>query len=169
MKDSVVPSTNYYSEFGEYLKKQFASPIRHPTFLLYLLIAVIGAGGLGIWVSMYRQDMGNFIVSLFTYFPAIAMASGFELILKEDQRKFVKSGAFAMASILILIAILVASLPVGIASLIIGVIGYVLSLAFWWVANAENTILHDTSPPAKVTIGGDVNQETNGDIGDLKS
>jgi len=168
MTDTKTTSPNYFHELGQYLKSQFIAPIGHPTFWLYLIIAVIGAGGLGIWVAIYQRDVQDIVAALFTYFPAIAMASGFELILKDDQRKFVRSTAFATAVTLILIAVLVASLPRGSLSFALGIIGYIISLAFWWVANADNVVLHDTPAPSVASIGGKIDQPIRGDLGDLK-
>lgn len=153
---------NYWAHLGDYLARKWHAPRNHPTFFFYLFIAVIGAGGLGIWSAIFRGELKAFVESLYTYFPAVAMASAFELILPHANKKYERSLAISIAAVLSVLAFVMVSISAGIFCIILGILGYFLSLALWWIANAENKTLHDT-PIAEAAIGGDVNKQPKGD------
>ncbi|GEM_PF-2230978 len=160
---------NYWRHLGSYVARKFCVPWRHPTYLFYLFVAIVGAGGLGIWSVLYNGgDNEKIVASLYTYFPAVAMASAFELILPKSNEKYVRSFALFVLFILALVAFVIGANPAKPYSLYLGIFGAGGAIALWWLANAENENLHDSPElESKAAIGGDVGKPVVGDTNDF--
>lgn len=162
-------SWNSCKALWKFLKKRRDAPRGNFTFYVFLIFAVVGGGGVGIWVALIQAistghwEMRTIVSSLYTYFPAVAMASAFELILPDSSQKYVRSFALASISILTVLAIVTAIMPPGPMSLCFAISGVGLAIAFWWIANAENKTLYDP-PPEDAPLGGSPTREAGGDI-----
>ncbi len=144
--------------FG-FLWTRVKSPFAHPTFFFYFIGAVIGAGSLGLWVSLISQklrgewDVSQTINALYTYFPAVAFVSAIELNLTQNLPRSVRVLSFVACGFVAALAILCGFLSPGTWALRLGIIGAITGLAIWWLANADNENLKDTAP--SVPLGGD--------------
>lgn len=167
-------TTTRWDDFWQCLERKQKAARSHPTFFFYFLSAVVLAGGCGIWVAVFQQSNAEtwewlpVVSALYTYFPALAAASAFELVLTQNSEKSVR--ALAIAGLITIV--LVVALAIGMApswkSFAVCVVGYLLSLGLWFLANAENGNLHDLPPPTTAT-GGDANATPAGTVADFKT
>lgn len=141
---------NSFRLLRDYLYEQLAAPLNQFSFWAYLVLAVVIFGGLGVWVEVYKlvrhspAGVGGFLSALYTYFPAIAFASSMQLVIREDQHRYVRSFALLVGTVLLGIAILHALQSWSeTTSVITGVVACAISLLFWWITNATDSNLHD--------------------------
>ncbi|MGK5007208.1 hypothetical protein [Janthinobacterium sp. LB2P70] len=144
---------NSFRPLATYLRTQLATPLGQFSFWTYLLIAVWGIGGLGIWVELIKHARGagnseGILTAIYTYFPAVAVGSSMQLIIKEDEKRHVRSFASLIGSALILIAVLQGLELTGEYPYVWGVIGILIATFLWWVANGGDENLHDNINPA---------------------
>lgn len=151
-----------WKTLGDFLVRQWNAPKQQPTFWFYLVGAVFLAGGCGIWVSIYQTvknpqvlpsgawDLQSIIAALYTYFPALAAASAFDLLLLREERS-VRSLTFLSVIIIVGLAALAISLQPARVSLAICLIGYFTSIALWFLANADNQNLREYPEPLTAT------------------
>lgn len=137
-----------------YLQDQFKSPCGHVTFWFYFVMAIIGFGGLGIWVEIVKtfqpeRGVDGLITAIYTYFPAVAAAAAFQIDLEEGKKNYVR--AFALTALIVIFAPAFLHAAGVIAnhfwSLAIGVLFTLMALALWWVANGRNLSFHDDIDP----------------------
>jgi hypothetical protein len=119
----------------------------------------LAVGGLGIWTAVYTENITNVSSSLYTYFLALTAASALDLVLAEKQLKYVRAVAMLIGMIIVSLAIRMIVHPDGVVSLACGIVGYVIAIVLWWVANADNPNLSDG--PSSST-GGDPKRPTIG-------
>ena len=161
-----VTPTNF-QRFGKWLIEEFKKPAGHTGFWCYLVVVGILVGGIGVWISIYRDRTWLSVVgSLLTYFPAIAAASCFELVHadKHPEPKFARNVAIFSAATLGLAAVLISTNPPGFLTCLFGSLASLFALALWWLANANNPTLRD-DPIA--SVGGDASAAPAGQKGDF--
>jgi len=162
---------NYWPDFFSFLNKRIKKPIGHPSYWFYFLVIVTGAGGIGVWKAVFLDKCFQAVASnLMTFFPAVAAASAFEIVLGKDDYKTPKSARVATLFVGLLLIVAVAIIwPNDSTALatVTGTIAALISLVLWWIANAENTALLD-SPPGKEAFGGPVSGEVEGDVSEFK-
>ncbi|MDG7001768.1 MAG: hypothetical protein JRN15_21950 [Nitrososphaerota archaeon] len=136
----------------DFLKTRLTAPWGHFTFLAFFIIGIIGVGGFGLWKEFYtafhldKWSAIPFISALQTYFPAIAVASTFELVTAEKHPKYVRSFAFVMTLLIFALAFLTA-MPISVAiALSFGILGAIVAIALWVIGNAENAAYQDPPP-----------------------
>lgn len=160
------PSGKHWRELGEFLLKRLKKPVAHPTYWFYFILVLLGAGGIGVWKAIFFEKSNVSIASnLMTFFPAVAAASAFEIVLNEKLPKSAKSFTMVIGGLLIGAVIYIwvhesegAIKCAGVATLIAAVL--------WWVANAENYSLLD-SAPSDAPLGNNTDAPMSGDLGDL--
>ncbi len=150
-------SWNSFSALGQFILSRLTGPTKHFSFWFYFVVAVAGFGAFGVWVVVYNVNeadwkLESLFSALYTYFPAIAMASAFDLILP-DTRKYVRSFAIAVAVLSFLLAIFTATLSIPLLRFGCGLLGCAVALFLWWVANGDNPNLRDV-PPTDAALGG---------------
>jgi hypothetical protein len=157
--------------FG-FLFTRVKSPLSHPTFFLYFVGAVIGAGSLGLWVTLISQklrgawDLSQTINALYTYFPAVAFVSALELNLIHNLPRSVRVLSFVACGLIGALAVLCGFLSPQTSALWLGIAGSVAAVALWWFANAENENLRDT--PSENALGGDPHAKPAGSNSEFK-
>lgn len=159
---------NHWPDLYHFLRRRATNPWNHPSFLFYFVVAVVGFGGVGVWRTLLVDSSATALSSnLLTYFPAVAAASAFDIVLNRDEPKFCRSLAVVVGALLLLACILMHVWGYTCRSSVLGVVATLVAWALWWVSNAENKNLQDTPPP-EAAIGGRVDQHTQGGMGELQ-
>lgn len=154
------PLKNSFKDFYDFVCSQLRIPLGQLSFWAFLLLAIIGAGGYGVWVELYRwnnthnANLSGVIQAIFTYYPALVGASIFQLIFHSD--KFVRSGFTFIGVSIFLITFFVFPSPGSINkfTLVGGIILALISIFIWWIANGHDGTYHDNPNPNSST-GGD--------------
>ena len=131
--------------------RRLKTPFWSATFWTHLLVVVGIAGGIGIWWTLGqcyvtdRWDKVAIAAAIYTYFPAIVAPALLDMI-NEHQRYLRSFGIAASAILLVILACAALTAPKG--NLTFGIVGSVLSIAFWWIANGEKDCFKDIDPEA---------------------
>lgn len=176
MKSTKLNLNYSWGDLWRELKKRTLQPLRHPSFVIYFVVAVIVVGGAGVWLELitYLQavaakrcpSLDALRTALVTFFPALAGCACLQLIWAEDHQRALR--AFA---ILVLFAVSILALVLGLipaiehrTALFIGLFPSAIALWIWWVANAKQPDLLDPDAPT----GGDPNGPLAGDLRGFK-
>lgn len=164
----------HWVTLGRELALRTKEPIEHPTFIFYFVAIVIGVGGIGTWVELFRlagpletpNPHDGLVTSLITFFFALVGTSCTQLIIEESENKSLRAlGQFVLVLAFISAAVLTA---LGMASGQAGIrpwaIASFLALVVWWIANAKSPGLRDTDAPT----GGTVTKKLPGNLSDYK-
>lgn len=150
--------TNSFVLLWRYLRKQVLLPLDQFSFWAYFIFAVVILGGMGLWIEVGRYLLTQdpraepVLTAIYTYFPAIAFASSFELVMREDDQRQVRTLAICVVVVLSLVIVVHAARLVGSSgSSLLGVFACLVAFLVWWVANGDNKNLRDVQ--AKVTLG----------------
>lgn len=152
------------------LKRRTFEPAAHFPFVVYVVVAVIGYGGLGIWAEIVKgAEKSNLITAVITFFPALVGSTAYQLILASPNNKVLTSFAQLMSFILlgcaILLAIFTTSCPIG--ALWAGILSSTIAIWMWWFTNADDPTFR-RSPPPDAATGGNTDRVLTGDTGDIK-
>lgn len=162
---------NYWPDLVAFGKKRLLKPVGHPSYWFYFWLVVVGLGGIGVWKAVFFDQKLQAVTSnLMTFFPAVAGSSAFEIVLSRDEEKIPKSARTAtllLAGIFVVAVIFIWHDDTRGIAAIVACLAALLSLALWWVANAENDSLLD-SRPGKGAFGDEANAQTKGELGNLK-
>ncbi len=154
------------------LGRRWKAPIGQVSFWVYLTVAVIGVGAIGIWVEVSRAvdaskfDAKGLITAIYTYFPAIAAGSALQLMMdaSKEEHKFLRSFCVGSTAIVILF-----TLPFfrGSSNLTLlwfcGVCGVIYSLWLWWITNGCSESFLDIDPTD--SLGASPDADLSGDTG----
>jgi hypothetical protein len=139
---------------------------------MYLFLAVVVAGGLGVWVELKNviiggtNDYSNLLLAIYTYFPAIAAAPVLQLVLREE--KYVRSFGLIIGSVLLILG--VTTFPdtnSGPSLFLICVPASVVAVLFWWIANGTDPNFDDKVHPED-SLGGSTESEPTGNTAGFK-
>ncbi len=137
------------------LSKRWNTPIGHISFLTYLLVAIVGAGAVGIWVEIIRaylsekHETENILTAIYTYFPAIAASAALQMLMdaKKEHQQYLRS--FCILCIFI-VGVLTVPYITGLTktfwAYVFGLIGILASLWLRWIANGCNPSFLDIDP-----------------------
>lgn len=136
---------------GEFISDRFRKPFKHPEFIIYFVLIIVGFGSIGIFSSIFSEftvnvKERNIILSMSSYFLAIVSTGAVELLFIED--KIIKNAIrlLAIAFLALCILFLFIAFKVGITpAFVISSLGIVLAWFVWWIANAVNANLCDDS------------------------
>lgn len=148
-----IHNINSFVLLWNYLCEQFRAPMGHFSYWVYFIVAVLGAGGLGIWVELYKlktaSNVPGVITAIYTYFLAVAAGAAFQIGFEENSRKYVRSFAFLSVVVIMAPAFLQAAgiMKSELTSLVVGALWCLAALALWWIANGKNVSLHDAFDP----------------------
>lgn len=144
------------------IKGRSLKPFDHPSFIVYFLVAILGLGGLGVWVELYRwiydpschPSLSGIRTAVNTFYPALAGAAALQLVWSE-QAKQLRSVAILLFVAFIATALWLApAIITDLSATIAGSIASLAALWCWWIANANTPDFQDTNPDAAVG-GGD--------------
>lgn len=172
-----------YRDLGRAVADRITDPLRHPSFVVYFLLAVLGLGALGVWLEVYilifpdppiATQAGQAPViadstvkplrtALITFFTAVAGTSAMQLIWAEDLKHF-RSASVLLLFLFLIVA--VAIFPGRVPNLLTipaCILMSVLSLLVWCIANAKQADLRDDSDPRAPLGGTDLEAPLSGD------
>ena len=163
-----------WAALGRELALRAVEPIEHPTFVMFFLAIVVGVGGVGTWVEVFKlsrpptspDPLDGLITSLITFFFALVGTSCTQLIIEESESKALR----ALAQCVLFLAFVGGVLATaGVASGKEGIwpwtIASIAALVVWWIANAKSPSLRDPEAPT----GGSVNRDLPGDLAEYKT
>lgn len=155
-------------KFGGWLGSELKKPLGQSSFIGYFFVLILLVGGLGIWISVFRdRTLISVIGSLLTFFPAIATSACFELVHSDERQpkpKFARNVAIYCGAILGVAVLVIATNNDTWIACATGIGASFLALLLWWLANANNIKLRDEDPI--VATGGDPSGKPAGDQGD---
>jgi len=164
------------TEFGlfkEELYRRFTEPKKYITFVFYFAFVIFLLAGIGwiiplvmVWyygVGHDYKELSIFSQSLSTYAIALAATSFVDLVISKDDPKISRrpfKNLFSMAvmfSFIIVVALTLwtfSAMSIG-WSLFLAILGTILSLIIWWVANGDNAQYMEEPPSPSAATGGD--------------
>jgi hypothetical protein len=158
-------SKNLYRELRDEVVDRTVRPGRHPSFVFFFIIAVLGFSALGVWLELvayiytgqkvlHPNPTDPLRTAILTFFPAVAGTAAMQLIWAETSKHF-RSAAFFLLVLFFVVALLISPAYITNASaIVVGTLASVLSMWVWWIANAKQADLLDTVNPAD-SVGGD--------------
>lgn len=154
----------------DYLGTQLTSPLLHFSFWVYLIGAVVLSGGIGIWVEIARHMQGEenaaaISTALYTFYPALAVGAIAQLLIDEQNPKYVRSFAIASTLALVLVTLprLLHFVDHECVAFLLGILGCIGATLLWWIANGGSQTFKDF-PPADATVGGNQGNEPPGSL-----
>lgn len=167
---------NSWVLLGKELLRRSLFPLPHISFFFYFLVAVVGLGGIGIWIELEAlsrnmekpPSLGSLRTALISFFPALAGTSCMQLIWSDESRKYLKSFSTAMMIGAAMAAIMTARSTVSDSTALwVASIACLVALWIWWIANAFQKEFLD---PPDAAVGGDPGAGTlPGDLSDYQS
>jgi O-antigen/teichoic acid export membrane protein len=147
----------------EELKARTFTPARHPSFVLYFIVAVVIIGGAGVWLELHKflylahppaqpssSSLDALRTALLTFSLALAGSSCMQIVLA-DQNKSMRATAVCLLTGLVAVALWVFPANISDGSAVsVGVIGSLLALWTWWIANALQPDFRDNDIDAPV-------------------
>lgn len=143
---------NSFELLGDFLSERWRTPIGHVSFWTYLLIAIVGAGAVGVWVEIVRwmlspkNEASGILTAIYTYFPAIAAGAALQLQMDAQDKPIRSFSIFctALAGVLVLPHSL--GLVESSGAFVIGLFGTGFAIWLWWIANGCNPSFLDSNP-----------------------
>ena len=135
------------------IKNRTCTPMKDPAFVIYLLIAIIGLGGLGIWAELIKVvllnsldqqfDLNSLQTAIVTFFPALIGTSALQLnyaAVDNDDKILLAFGWLGMFSAIIA-AILISTLSYISEKdhyFYISIVFAIVAVWFWCFTNGYN-------------------------------
>lgn len=165
------------SEFPELINdigRRFRRPVGSPSFWMFLIVGIIGFGGIAIWIEVLKygfhlldtKSAEGIATAVNTYFPAIGCGAGLQIVTWEKDKPNLRACGMAVWSIMsafcVVLLLLQAHHPL--LSGVLGSICSILALATWWLANGEEDAFQN-APKTNAATGGDLDQPLAGGLG----
>jgi peptidoglycan/LPS O-acetylase OafA/YrhL len=135
------------------LVNRFWAPCKSVTFYSYLLFGVILCGGSGVLMTFLRTNwrLEDVSAALLGYFPALVGAAVLEFTA--EYQPYLRSLGVIALGLLLPVVFFAARTEHG-WQFFWALIGTLLSILLWWVANGQNERFEDVRPQS--ALGGDV-------------
>lgn len=160
MRESEVDRWRHWTRLWRTLAERTSLPWRHPTFVLYFVVAVILVGGAGLWLELYKLSFATaesstsleaLRTAIITFFTALAGSSSMQVILEENDDRAMRAMAICVLTVLSALALIIAPASVSDCTAVkLGLVGCGLALWTWWIANAKQPGLQDERADAAV-------------------
>lgn len=152
MKESIP---HFFKEIKDRSKLQFF-PF-NDLYFSYLLFFVLVIGGVGIWISLFQElksetfNHFNFVLNIGTYYLVLITTSYIDITTNEKivNKKSLQIYSFILLFIIIGVFSLSFILPPTF-SIISAIIGMLIALFIWHLANCDNEKFNDESYNAKI-------------------
>jgi O-antigen/teichoic acid export membrane protein len=154
---------NGFVEIYRELARRTKRPSGQFVYWAHFVMCVVLLGGLALWIELIQQnhlpqsqrDWNNTYTSLVTIFPALIGSSSVQMVFEAGNRR-VHAFSLIMCFVALITgaALISAPRPADTATWVWAIAMTVFSLWIWWIANADNTRLHD-EPPGDAPLGGD--------------
>lgn len=96
-----------FAEMGEYLRETWHLGHRKLNLWAYLVVAVVGVGGVSIWLSLvfhYKEiSRPAILLSICTFSPMIVSAGCFDYLFDIDKRRFLLGFSILVAFLVVLL------------------------------------------------------------------
>lgn len=158
------------------LRRRTAEFPKRFSFIVYVLVAILGLGALGIWTELVKVALSGdpgalngLFTATTTFYPAVVASATFQLLLiaaGKNDRVMTAFGVLTMVFFLaaaLLLSIFRATYPT--LSLTAATILAVFSVWIWIVANADDPIYKPVSPDA--ASGGNPSRDPKGDLSEF--
>ena len=173
-KDGVADWANLWQE----LSRRTVNPWKHAPFCIYVLVAVVGLGGLGIWVEAVKLGLSDrpesydgIFTAVTTFYPALIGSASFQLLLIATENEDRTLTAF---SVFVLVASLGSAILLSVfrnqyppACLSFAILLAIISMLLWSIANADNPIYKSVA--VDVPAGGRPDRALPGDISEFEA
>lgn len=160
MEENEVERWRHWKRLWKTLVERTLLPWRHPTFVLYFVVAVILVGGAGPWLELYKLNfpaaepptsLEALRTAIITFFTALAGSSCMQVILEESDDRALRAMAICVLTMLSALALFIAPASVSDCTAVkLGLVGCWLALWTWWIANAKQPGLQDERSDAAV-------------------
>lgn len=173
-------STNgqsHWLELGRELWKRTTGGLRHPSYVIFFVVAIVGIGAVGFWIEVYVWWFAKPAISttsirtaMVAFVPAFMASTSMQLIWAESHQRSLRA-----MSILLLVTCLVGlsvcrTLPVDNEwAIYAGIFSCVIAVWTWWIANANQADFLDDWNPAFAKGPLDVNATLAGDTSSFKT
>ena len=168
-----VPFYHYIRLWSE-IRRRTRQPFRRPSFLFFVILAIIAGGGFGVW-----WEVGRFIyaakspgteairTALLTVFPATAGPAVLQLIYVRAEKEFLSATIFVLSFILVVsYAICLAPTILPGVAILVGLIAWAVSIWLWIIANADEAAFN--APDDTAPLGGDPTATPAGNLNQYK-
>ncbi|WP_157935658.1 hypothetical protein [Bordetella trematum] len=157
----------HWHNLGSELKQRSLAPWKHPSFVIYFLIAVAGIGAAGVWLEIYRMfeqhfDLANLRIAVYTFFPVLTATTGLQLIWAEGGMRSMRAFSILIITICLLGWIICTAIKNHETSLWWGIFFSILALWLWVITNAKQPDFLDAINDAP--IGGKLDRPLKGDL-----
>ena len=168
--------SNGFRAVGAELARRTHRPSREFVYWVHFALCVVILGGLGFWIELIQQNhllpvqrsWNNAYTALVTFFPAVIGSSCVQMMFESgDRRMHAFSLVTCFGAFIIGAALISAARPVDVFTWFAAIVMSLVSLWVWWIANADNTKLHD-EPSDDAPLGGDPTAPLSGDFGGVR-
>jgi len=163
--------SEYWRELYALLRKMLLSPWSHPPFAFFFFFGVLLLGASGVWFTVCKQlfaesfSLIEVTASIAVFFPALCLASTWDIIFPEDNNRSLRSLAVLIATVAVSLAILSLLLAQKDSywAIVPAVTGLLFGVVSWVLANGENPNLM-ASRNINEAIGGDLDRPILGSL-----
>lgn len=149
----IVP--HFFKEIKDRSRLQFR-PF-NDLYLAYLIFFVLIIGGIGIWISLIQELRNeefnhlNFVLNIGTYYLVLITTSYIDIATNEKvvNKKSLQIYSFILLFIIVGVFVLSFVLPPAF-SILSSVVGVLIALFIWHLANCDNEKFNDESYNAKI-------------------
>ena len=167
-----VPFRRYALLWSEICRRT-CQPFKRPSFPIFVILAIIAAGGIGVWWEVIRffynserPDTAAIRTAIITVSPAIAGPAVLQLIYARAEKEFLSAAIFVCLVIAVLLIICLAPATSPAMSIILGSISWIVSIWLWIVANADEPVFN--TPDDAASLGGDPTAPLAGSLNQYK-
>ena len=171
-------SVGEWGYLGQELTRRTCQPWKQVTFVMYLLSAIVGFGGFGVWVefvelnlSEYPRNYDGLYTAVATFYPALIGSASFQLLLisvaetNKVMTSFVVTVLLAALTCAILLSIFHDQYPT--ARFFMAALLAIVSMWLWIITDADNPIYRTL--PADTPSGGNPQRDLKGDMGGFEA
>ena len=164
-KDSSTDIGDWQQLWEEFRCRSKKIPSSIP-ILVFALVAIIGAGGIGIWVELFESGLNQkkeLLTLIYTYFAALTGTTACQIILRANSNKVCTSIGiltlgFAIGGVFLVLKYRSTNLN---EMLCVAVVFAIISIIIWALANIDSI---EFTTPDEASVGGDKNKKLKGNI-----
>lgn len=172
----IDPPQQYWRELRHELWTRTISPAKHPSFVLFFLVAIVIIAPFGIWVELLdffsktNSETEPLRSAFKSFLPAFLAATCMQLIWAEAQRSLRAFSIFLFIICLIIYAIC-ANPPFksGNGLAILCTLTVALAMWMWWIANANQRDYLDDKAISNPVGGDNLKSPLSGDLSKFKT
>lgn len=146
---------HFFKEIKERSKLQFV-PF-NDLYFVYMFFFILIIGGIGIWTSIFQEinnekfEMKNISLSIGTYFLALISTSYIDLTTNEKIQNKKSLQVYSFVLFVVLLCFFITSLFLtSYYSLFFSIVGVLITLFIWHLANCDNEKFYDESYSSKM-------------------